>query len=189
MPSPLAHSLGAYAAIGFANPESVTTPEGRRRTFGIAAIFGCLADVDFLVAQFTRNPVLQHHYFTHSIPFAILVGLISYTILLAMHSNASLKKAGLITLAYMTHLLLDFLTQDGGRPYGIPLLWPFTHQHFVSPVIIFFSIHRGGWNDLFSAHNIIGICIEFLVMFPFAYAAVWRAEHQLKKSQILSSKF
>jgi inner membrane protein len=188
MPSPIAHTLGAYAGLVFLEPQLISTPESRKRTLGLAAIFGSLADVDFLVAQYTSNPVLQHHYFSHSIPFAAFVGLISYVVLLAIRSSAPGKKAFLITFAYTTHLLLDYFTQDGGRPYGIPLLWPITHTHFVSPIIIFFSIHRGGWEDLLSTHNLIGICIEVLVMAPLAYFAVWRAQRLQQKSEIPNPK-
>lgn len=182
MPSPIAHTLGAYAGLVLLEPKLISSPESRKRTLGLAAIFGSLADVDFLLAQFTRNPVLQHHYFTHSIPFAVLVGFLSYVVLRLMHSSEPAWKALLIGFAYSTHLVLDYFTQDGGRPYGIPLLWPFTHRHFVSPLIIFFSIHRGSWADLLSAHNLIGLCIEFLVMAPLAYFAVWRAERLQRKN-------
>jgi inner membrane protein len=176
MPSPIAHTLGAYAGLVLIKPDLISTKESRRMTFGLAAIFGSLADADFLVAQFTTNPTLQHHYFSHSIPFAFFIGFLSYLILILFRTAEPIKKAGLITVAYLSHLLLDFFTQDGGRPFGIPLLWPLTHKHFMSPVVIFYSIHRGGWEDYLSAHNLIGICIEFVVMGTVAYLAVRRAK-------------
>jgi membrane-bound metal-dependent hydrolase YbcI (DUF457 family) len=175
MPSPVAHTLGAYAGLLYLNPAYLESPRSNRIALALAAVFGCMADADFVVAQHTSNPQFQHHYFSHSFPFAFALGLICYGLLRLIHSKHTAKAAFLITAAYCTHLFLDYFTEDGSRPYGIPLLWPFTQRHFVAPVIIFYSIHRGDWEDLFSRHNLIAICIEVLVLAPLVVLAIWRA--------------
>ncbi len=74
------------------------------------------------------------------------------------------KFALLIGAAYSSHLLLDYFADDGSKPYGIPLLWPFTNQHFIAPFNLFYSIHRGEFSDIFSMHNFVGVLIEIAVI-------------------------
>ena len=183
MASPIAHTLGAYAVLVTLEPKLVSTRRLNSIALGTAFVFGNLADADFVVEQFTSNPFWRHHYFTHSIPFAILLGVVCYLILkIANRKNAG-RDAGLVCAAYSSHLLIDFFTDDGSKPYGIPLLLPFSHQHFMAPFPIFYSIHRGELTDLFSAHNLIGVMIEVAVMGPIAYLAVFVARVRLENQK------
>lgn len=182
MPSPVGHTLGAYAAMLALEPNLVKD----RRTHGIAVgtafVFGTMADADFLVAYVASSPVLHHHYFSHSIPFTIVLGLLLYLVLKLLRFKRPGRIAFLLSAAYGTHLLLDYFADDGSFPYGIPLLWPFTDRHFMAPVAIFYSIHRGEWKDLFSLHNLMGALIEFVVTGPLALLAFLRARRLQKPS-------
>lgn len=180
MSSPIAHTLGAYAVLVTLEPKLVSTRRLNGIALGTAFVFGNLADADFVVEQFTANPFWRHHYFTHSIPFAILVGIASYLILKITHRQNALRYAVLVWAAYCSHLLIDFFTDDGSKPYGIPLLLPFTHEHFMASFSIFYSIHRGELSDLFSVHNLIGVTIELAVMAPIAYLAAFLARLRLE---------
>jgi inner membrane protein len=183
MSSPVAHTLGAYAVLVTVEPKLVSNRRLNSIALGTAFVFGNLADADFVIEQFTSNPFWRHHYFTHSIPFAVLIGVFCYVILKLARRQHALHDAGLVLAAYSSHLLIDYFTDDGSKPYGIPLFLPFTHQHFMAPVSIFYSIHRGELNDLFSFHNFIGVTIELAVMGPIAYLAFFLARLRLENKK------
>ena len=174
MASPVAHALGAYACLVTLRPEVVADPRKHKIAIAAAAILGPLADADFFVARFTVNPAFQHHYFTHSIPFLCVFFLFCYLLLRIFRADA-LNLAMLGAAAYSTHLLLDYFTQDGSYPYGIPLLWPFTDHHFLAPVELFRSIHRGSWRTLFGLTNVKAAACEIALLAPAAFLAWYRA--------------
>ena len=176
MAGPVAHTLAAYSVLITAKPGILEDPHKRIIAWGTAFAFGNMPDADFAVSAFTTIYYLQHHYFSHSIPFAAIVTLLCIVVLKALRDQHSVRNGLILGLMYGTHLLIDFFTEDGSAPYGIPLFWPFTNHHFYSPYIIFYSIHRGHWNQVFSWHNFVGIAIEFAVFLPVAGLARFRAE-------------
>ncbi len=179
MASPIGHALGAYATIVLLKPQSVSDGNRNRITLGLAFIFGNLADTDFLVAHFTDQTFLNHHYFSHSIPFAVLVAALCFLVLKALRHPQSLRESLVLGAAYGSHLLIDYFTDDGSPPFGIPLLWPFSNHHFMSPVLLFPSIHRGNFHDLFSLHNLKAMFLEIAVLGPPALLAWVRRRPRL----------
>jgi len=179
MPSPVGHTLGAFSALLALEPDIVTSRYKTNIALGAAFVFGSLADADFVVAHFTTAPYLRHHYFSHSIPFAICFTLLCWIILKCFRLRNAGKIAGLIGAAYSSHLVLDYFADDGSKPYGIPLLWPFTNRHFIAPINLFYSIHRGEFSDIFSMHNFVGILIEFAVMAPITAMIFWWARNRV----------
>jgi hypothetical protein len=182
MPSPLAHGFAGYALLMLAEPRMASDMRSNLKALGTGIFFGGLADADFFVAYFTKNPVLQHHYFSHSIPFALLIGLLVYPIVKwVLKINRPFRMSVILTAIYGSHLFLDYFTQDGSKPIGIPLLWPFSHQHFKAPVEIFMSIHRGGMENLFGAHNMEAIIREFFITAPIALASYLYARQKINR--------
>lgn len=182
MAGPVAHTFAAYAALITAKPDLITDPHKDRIAWGTAFVVGNLADADFAVAYFSANPILQHHYFSHSIPFALLLTIVSIAGLKLLRYPHALKTGALFGMLYATHLLIDYFTDDGSAPFGIPLLWPFTNHHFwSSPIIIFYATHRGGWNELLSRNNVIGVLIEIAVLLPIVGLARFRAHRELAR--------
>jgi membrane-bound metal-dependent hydrolase YbcI (DUF457 family) len=179
MPSPVGHTLGAFSALLALEPDIVTSRYKTNIALGAAFVFGSLADADFVVAHFTNIPYLRHHYFSHSIPFAICFTLLCWIILNCFRLRNAGKIAGLVGAAYSSHLVLDYFADDGSKPYGIPLLWPFTDRHFIAPINLFYSIHRGEFSDIFSMHNLFGILIEFAVMAPITALLFWWARKRV----------
>lgn len=178
MPSPVAHTLAAYSLLITMDPSLVQNRQRNSLALGSAFVFGNLADADFVVAQFSSVTYLRHHYFSHSIPFALLVMAVTWIVLRLARMRSPDRWAGLLGAAYFTHLLLDYMTEDGSLPKGIPLLWPFSTTHFMSPFLIFYSIHRGGWQDIFSAENMLALVVEISVMLPVAVLSFWLARRR-----------
>ena len=184
MPSPVGHTLGALAAMIAIEPSIIMSRYKPIVILGTAFIIGTLADADFLVAHYTTVQYLRHHYFTHSIPFAILFTVVCWIILrLAKFQNPN-KGAALLGAAYGSHLFLDYFAHDGSKPYGIPLLWPLTDRHFIAPFDVFFSIHRGEFSDLFSLHNFFAILIESAVLAPIVVLMFLLANSRLKAAGV-----
>ena len=179
MPSPVGHTLGAFAALVALEPRIVASRYKTTIALGASFVFGSLADADFVVAHFTSLPYLRHHYFSHSIPFAICFTVLFWILVKCFRLRNAGRLAGLIGVAYSTHLLLDYFADDGSRPYGIPLLWPFINKHFIAPFDLFYSIHRWEFSDIFSMHNLVGVMIEIAVLAPIALLMILRAQHQL----------
>jgi membrane-bound metal-dependent hydrolase YbcI (DUF457 family) len=175
MPSPIAHTLAAYAAVVIARPQIVADRRLSSIAMGSAFVFGSMADADFAVAAVTHSRIWGHHFFSHSIPFVAALTAAIYLILRLIRIRAAAGYSGLAGLAYGTHLLLDYFTEDGRAPVGIPLLWPFTRHHFMAPVNVFYSIHRGDWDAIFGPHNLQALLIEVVVMSPVVLLAVLRA--------------
>ncbi|PWT93242.1 MAG: hypothetical protein C5B54_02185 [Acidobacteria bacterium] len=184
MPSPVGHTLGAYAALVTLDPRWVQDRKRNLVALGLAFTFGTMADADFIVAEYSNNPALHHHFFTHSIPFAVGLMLVTILLLKLFRVRRPLWYGFMLGVAYGTHLLLDYFAQDGSTPVGIPLLWPFTIRHFITPVNIFYSIHRGEFTDLFSFHNFVAILIEILILLPIALLAHWYAKRRLSKQAV-----
>jgi membrane-bound metal-dependent hydrolase YbcI (DUF457 family) len=180
MPTPVGHTLGALAAMIAIEPSIISSRCKPIVILGTAFIVGTLADADFLVAHYTTAPYLRHHYFSHSIPFAILFTVLCWIILKIAKFHDPKKGAALLGTAYGSHLFLDYFAHDGSKPYGIPLLWPFSDRHFIAPVDVFFSIHRGEFSDLFSWHNFFAVLIEIAVLAPIVVLMFLIANSRLK---------
>jgi membrane-bound metal-dependent hydrolase YbcI (DUF457 family) len=182
MPSPLAHGFAGYAVLVLAEPRMASNMRSNLKALGTGFFFGGLADADFFVAYFTKNPVLQHHFLSHSIPFALLIGVLTYPFVRwVLKIKRAFRMSLILTAVYSSHLLLDYFTHDGSKPIGIPLLWPFTRKHFMAPLEIFMSIHRGGLEALFGAHNIEALIREFFIMGPLALAAYLYARKRISQ--------
>jgi membrane-bound metal-dependent hydrolase YbcI (DUF457 family) len=184
MPSPVGHTIGAFAAMLAVDPTIITNGRRMILSIGTAFVVGTLADADFLIAYFSTAPYLRHHYFSHSIPFAIVFTLFCWLFLKSIRFKNAGRATAVLGAAYSSHLLLDYFADDGSRPYGIPLLWPFSNRHFIAPFDIFLSIHRGEFSDLFSLHNVMAILIEVGVLAPIVLLLFLIANTRMKAAGI-----
>lgn len=104
---------------------------GEKRVPRVLLMSGILAsmlpDVDVAVFRFgaTYNDVWSHRGLSHSLGFAILLGIV--TALLLRRSVQPLLAFGFVGLAAASHGLLDMLTNGG---HGIAFLWPLTDQRY-----------------------------------------------------------
>ena len=124
MPLPLSHGLlGAGVAAVVLPRELLSEP---RRLFA-ALVAGALAanaaDLDFVLVFALRSRA-WHRGFTHSLPFALVVG----ALLVLWLGRDRIREALAYGLAFASHALLDLLTTKQGG--GVELLWPFTARRF-----------------------------------------------------------
>lgn len=172
MATPLGHSLAGYAIAQF------TAPKGGHRMRGwwlLPIVMANLPDLDFLPGLLAGRPALYHHGVTHSLGFALLISL-GVTGIYRLRKRPFPATFHLCFLAYLSHLLLDVLSPDGRRPYGIPLWWPLSAAYFTGPVALLLGVRHAGsssisvWDWIRSVlhpYNLAALALETLWMAPF----------------------
>jgi len=176
MPSPIGHALAGVAAAWTADlipgrrawrAAPSTASWYQRAGNGLTLLCAVLAaspDLDLLVRR--------HRTITHSIGAVILVALVAGVI--AAHRSRPISRVALMCAgAYLTHLVLDWLSADSYLPYGIQALWPFSRSWYIS-----------GW-DLFRetarlhplaaveiSQNVTALALELAILGPVALG-VW----------------
>jgi inner membrane protein len=177
MPTPIAHTLCGYACYRTAGPGS-SRFEWKPALW--VMVFANLADLDYLPGFFIGAPNAFHHGMTHSIVFALVAGLVGGFLFSRRTTADRITFIALFTAVYFSHIVLDFFTMDPTPPYGVQLLWPFSHDYFISPVSIFRDIHKGQTTDSFIAgltdgYNFVTAMIEILILVPvIALIAYWK---------------
>ena len=113
-----------------------------------------------------------HRAASHSVGAAVIAGAVTF----AAARRDRLRWSGAVTLAWASHVLLDWLSNDTRPPLGIMALWPFTHQYFKAGIEIFPAVSRKYWESRFWRYNAHALAVEVPVMGSIALAAVawWR---------------
>jgi membrane-bound metal-dependent hydrolase YbcI (DUF457 family) len=170
MPSPIGHSLGAYALA-----QASRTSAHSRALLLYAMGIACLPDIDVVPGIIIGPPGLYRHGLTHSLVAAFVVALVA-----AGFAAATRRRAGYIfvfTLGmYCSHLLLDMLRASTIPIHGLQIFWPFDHTHYNLPIHIFGHTTESGADriiptaaDLWANVRMIGL--EILVLAPVAALA------------------
>jgi membrane-bound metal-dependent hydrolase YbcI (DUF457 family) len=94
----------------------------------ICAGLGAAPDLDLMFAS--------HRTVTHSLGALLFVWL--FAAAMAAHAERPIVRVSLMcAAAYATHLLLDLLGADTFPPRGIEVLWPFSHEWYISGIDVF----------------------------------------------------
>ncbi len=175
MPLPVGHSLAGLALFRLTRLRFFQHPWQDALFFVVAANF---ADLDYLPGFLLGNPNLYHQGMSHSLAAALGFG-----VLCALWFSR--KKGGdffgyvlVCSAAYASHMALDFFNNDMRAPYGVPLLWPFSEQRFMSPVWLFASVHKSSasadfFQSVLSLHNLFVALREVVVMAPVLFGVHW----------------
>jgi membrane-bound metal-dependent hydrolase YbcI (DUF457 family) len=128
-----------------------------RHFIGWCAAAACLPDIDFAWGR--------HNMETHSIGFAVLLGLV----VLAWQRSSRLALA--CTLAAGTHVLFDWLGSDDFPPLGVMALWPWTSDFYFAEAYVFATISRRYWLPGFVEHNLVAVVREIVLLTPIVLIA------------------
>jgi inner membrane protein len=164
------HGGGGKGAGGATPAEGA--PGRRPISWATLLVFAGLAllpDADVFLVAFGAcdNGACGHRGASHSFPLAIAVGLLGAC--MAWRLGWPVLRTFLATAcAVASHALLDLLCA-GGR--GLPLLWPFSDERFMSPIRIFRDAPRG--LALLSRPGLVSLAIEFAVFLPVVIIALW----------------
>jgi inner membrane protein len=133
-----------------------------------------MPDLDFLPGLILGQPALYHQGISHSIGFAIGVGL-SMAWTCCFRGQSFLLVWGLFSLAYCSHLILDLFGPDLRPPYGIPLLWPISNHYYLASVSVFLGVRHADvtsatnteWlSAILDVHNLTAIAFEVGIVLP-----------------------
>lgn len=126
----------------------------------ILSVVAAAPDLDLLVHS--------HRAESHSVGAALIAGLVALAI------TRRPRWAVAVTLAWASHVLLDWLSNDTRPPLGVMALWPFTRDYFKASVEIFPPVSRRYWESRFWIYNLKALAVELLVLMPLASLVVWR---------------
>jgi LexA-binding, inner membrane-associated putative hydrolase len=142
MPSPVGHTLaGCAVALALTPPQMSQAWQA----WALCVISANLADMDFIPGLLTGDPRRFHRGPSHSLMAAVVVAALGAS-LLTWWSVPWLTRAGLIFLAYASHVGLDYFTP--GR--GVLLSWPISHRRYQAAYPWFRSITPGKTRQSFS---------------------------------------
>jgi inner membrane protein len=119
MPLPIAHSIAGYA---FAAATGVRFRRDTWTAVLFSVVVANLPDLDFIPGTLADSPVLYHRTIAHTIPAAILCGLIIGAVL-TRFGKRFWEISFLGAFVYGSHLFADMI-HFGGSNIGIQVLWP-----------------------------------------------------------------
>lgn len=170
MPSPVGHALGAIV-VGWA-----VVPRRDRTAAAILAAVAVAPDLDLLFRTTHRGA-------SHSVGAAIIAGVVagalwsSAFVLRSASREGGLRRdaarwAAAATLAWASHVFLDWLSNDTRPPLGVMALWPFTDVYYKAGIEFFPPVSRRYWESRFWIYNLRALVFELLVLGPVTYAVV-----------------
>jgi hypothetical protein len=167
MPSPVGHALGGVLiGLGILPSRHVYLV----RDLGICAAAACLPDVDFLWGR--------HGMETHSIGAAVLAGIATW----ALTRRRDLAVA--FALAWLSHVVFDWLGSDDSPPIGVMALWPFTSAFYLAHAYVFEAISRRYYLPNFWEQNLWAVAKEVLILVP-PVAALWWWRTRSQREQVV----
>jgi membrane-bound metal-dependent hydrolase YbcI (DUF457 family) len=154
VPSPVGHALGGIAAgWGFVP----------RRDLAATAILSAVAivpDLDLLVGD--------HRGISHSLGMAIVAGLAAIAITRRPGWGAA------VAMAWASHVLLDWKSNDTWPPQGVMAFWPLTRDYYQAGFEIFPAVSRKYWLAEFWFYNLKALLVELAILGPITAAILWR---------------
>jgi membrane-bound metal-dependent hydrolase YbcI (DUF457 family) len=165
MPSPIGHTLAGCAVALALTPPQMSQSQAWQ-AWALCVISANLADMDFIPGLITGDPRHFHRGPSHSLMAAIVVAGLGAS-LLTWWSVPWLTRAGLIFLAYASHVGLDYFTP--GR--GVLLSWPISHRRYQAAYPWFRGITLGKTRQSFffeidPKHLLAAIRREVLLVAP-----------------------
>jgi membrane-bound metal-dependent hydrolase YbcI (DUF457 family) len=179
MALPIAHATAGYL-VHRAGRRVVAEGGGWRRPV-VFMFIGNLPDMDFVVGFVIGQPGLLHRGVSHTWLAAVVFALAAAAFVRWRWHQRFGPAALLFGAAYLSHLLLDFLTMDTRPPAGGQFLWPLSSAYFVSPVTTFTEIYidgttRAGFLRTVLAWRSVVVLTREIVIAAIALGAWFAAE-------------
>ena len=132
-----------------------------RKDMAGAAILAAVSiapDLDLLVHS--------HRGESHSVGLAFIAGMVALAV------TRQPRWATAVSLAWGSHILLDWLSNDTRPPIGVMALWPFTRDYYKAGIEIFPPVSRRYWESRFWIYNLWALVVELAVLLPITAMAV-----------------
>jgi hypothetical protein len=118
----------------------------------------------------------RHNMETHSVGFAMLVGLAVYGAGRMQRAPtwwAHPRVALACALAVGSHVLLDWLGSDDSPPLGVMALWPVSDTFYFAGASLFDAASRRYWAPGFVAHTVRTVAREIAILLPVLVGIAW----------------
>ncbi len=173
MPSPVGHSMiGLAIGLGFAVPRGTpwrqwaVAARRHRAALLLGVILGNAPDIDYVPGVLTGDLNAFHHYYTHTLGWVMLVAIATWMIWRAVQPDIAVRHFAFVSACLFSHLLADWATRDTSWPYGIMLWWPFSREHVIAAVPVFWNWMKADWGEVFMIRNLFVMGAELLVTLP-----------------------
>lgn len=175
MPSPVAHSLiGLSLGVAWLLPRAPGRDLLRRAWEARIPLFAAVVaanapDLDYVPGILTGDLNAFHHGISHTVPFVIAIA----ALMSLFRPFRNVRSFGWLALIGASHLAADMVTEDLRPPYGIPVLWPLSSEHWIAPVHLFMHLRKREWTDIVQWHNGAAVLWEIALTLPLLLAALW----------------
>ena len=119
-----------------------------------------------------------HREISHSIGAAAAAGIVTLV------ATRRPRWALAVALAWASHVLFDWLSNDTRPPIGVMALWPFTEQFYKAPIEVFPPVSRRYWESRFWIYNLRAVTVEVIVLGPIFLLSVASAFRRKIKGSI-----
>ncbi len=187
MPTPIGHSLAGYLIFTVQNDQK---NQLKWMDLTFAVIVANVPDLDIIPGMLVGDPNKFHHGITHSIGFAVILGLLAGILFFLKKRRNFLPYFSLFFFCYSSHLVLDYLAVDTKAPFGEQLFWPISQIYVLSPIAIFSDVHKASESSiflqsLFNWHNFRTIVIECAILIPII-SLIKLTKNKFKLKKIIS---
>ena len=153
MPSPIGHALAGVAIAWGA--DLVDGHRSSPRLVAVCVGLAMLPDADLLIPG-------THRMATHSLAAAVTIFIVASVV-----TGQVTRKSVICSLAYASHLLLDWLGADTSPPRGLQFLWPFSDRWMISDWDIFRQTARRHFlTGPIIWQNTIAVAQEIAILLP-----------------------
>ena len=175
MPSPVGHAIAGATIAWLAKPRPTADPAENdglktlKATTVTAAFLAAAPDLDLLFPWTHRT---ASHSVT-AVAVICLVMIIATRVTGQVTSWSATRFIVMCTVAYASHLVLDWMAVDDTPPRGIQMLWPFSQAWLISNWDLFRGTARlGVFTAAAMRQNILAVVQETLMLGPIAWL-VW----------------
>jgi membrane-bound metal-dependent hydrolase YbcI (DUF457 family) len=159
MPFPIAHAITGASIVALSRRSVIISRDWRSLLVG--ALLAISPDFDFFFVWILGFGAAWHRSFTHSIFFALAVGVLTAGVAGSLRIRECLVYASTV----ISHIVLDFLTTR--TMAGVEILWPFCACRFKLGLFNYIDVDLNAHSPYDFALGLLKISlIELLVLAP-----------------------
>jgi len=171
MPLPIAHgAVGLAVYFVWGQNKLEKSPRVKKVTLALLLVVLSIApDLDFIPGLLLDEPNKFHHGISHSLIIALIGAVALFLLLRKYYIELETFRLFIVLLVVLgSHTILDIFSVDTSSPFGVPLLWPFSQEYFISPYSLFPDVIRSKEStsafitSLWNTHNLQAAGLEVL---------------------------